>query len=190
MRDVLDDLSNNDDDDNDNDDNDDDDKDRKQSSQLRSPNSSISAHSNFFIHRPDFGSIGGNNPPPPTRTQVRTLCSIYLSNVDPIVKVLHSLSIWRYLNEETTELACSPGIRGLYALRYAVFYAATASLTPEDCERHIGEDRAALLSRYRAEVEYGLARADLVNTEEMSTLQALVILLVSISSSWLLHRIC
>jgi hypothetical protein len=44
----------------------------------------------------------------------------------------------------------------------------------------IGEDRSALLTRYRASVELALAKADFVNTVELSTLQALAIFLVSL----------
>jgi hypothetical protein len=44
----------------------------------------------------------------------------------------------------------------------------------------IGEERSALLTRYRASVELALAKADFVNTVELSTLQALAIFLVSL----------
>jgi hypothetical protein len=45
----------------------------------------------------------------------------------------------------------------------------------------IGEERSVLLTRYRASVEVALAKADFVNTVELSTLQALAIFLVSLS---------
>jgi hypothetical protein len=44
----------------------------------------------------------------------------------------------------------------------------------------IGEERSALLTRYRASVEVALAKADFLNTVELSTLQALAIFLVSL----------
>ena len=74
----------------------------------------------------------------------------------------------------------SPGPRGLEALRFAVFYAATTSLTAPECQHKLGEDRATLLARFRCATELALARADFVNTTEMSTLQALVIFVIAI----------
>jgi hypothetical protein len=44
----------------------------------------------------------------------------------------------------------------------------------------VGEERSALLTRYRVSVEVALAKADFVNTVELSTLQALAIFLVSL----------
>ena len=84
----------------------------------------------------------------------------------------------RYLQEGAAELDCSPGPRGLEALRLAICYAAILSLTDEECRTRIGEDRVALMAKYRAGTELALAKADFVNTIEMSTLQAMAIYLV------------
>jgi hypothetical protein len=77
------------------------------------------------------------------------------------------------------DLVCSPGANGLEALRFAIYYAATTSVTAAQCMMQIGEERSALLARYRMSVEVALAKADFVNTVELSTLQALAIFLVS-----------
>ncbi|KAI9844386.1 MAG: hypothetical protein M1837_005587 [Sclerophora amabilis] len=161
----------------------DEDEDRKQSSNSNSQSPVVPNHSSFVIRRPDLYNMDASTLSPPTPPQVGTFCSVYLSNVDPVLKLLHGPSLRRYLHGETRELACSPGTMGLHALRYAVFYAATTSLTPDECERQIGEERAALLTRYRAEIELGLAMADFVHTEELSTLQALVIFLFSVRAN-------
>ena len=116
----------------------------------------------------------------PSLPQVHTLCSTFLANVDVAFKVLHGPSLKRYLYGQVGDLACSPGPNGLEALRFAIYYAATTSLTAAQCMMQIGEERSALLSRYRASVEVALAKADFVNTVELSTLQALAIFLVSL----------
>ena len=116
----------------------------------------------------------------PSLPQVHTLCSVFLANVDRVFKVLHGPSLQRYLHGHAKDLDCSPGSRGLEALKFAIYYAATTSLTAEQCMRQIGEERSALLSRFRTSIEIALTRADFVNTVEISTLQALVIFLVSL----------
>jgi hypothetical protein len=116
----------------------------------------------------------------PSLPQVDMLCSTFLTNVDRVFKVLHGPSLKRYLYGQVRDLDGSPGPRGLEALRFAIYYAATTTLTAEQCMRQIGEERSALLIKYRSSIELALVRADFVNTVELSTLQALVIFLVSL----------
>ena len=92
--------------------------------------------------------------------------------------MLHGPSLTRYLRGETQTLDCSPGIRGLDALKFAVFHAAANSLTEEECMQRIGASKTQLLSNFRRGVEIGLVKADFVNTVDLSTLQALVLFLV------------
>lgn len=115
----------------------------------------------------------------PSVPQVHALCSVFLNNFDRFFKVLHGPSLKRYLYREAKDLDCSPGPRGLEALEFALYYAATTTLTAEQCMRQIGEEKSTLLIRYRSSTELALARADFVNSVELSTLQALVIFLVS-----------
>ena len=129
--------------------------------------------------------IAAENPGSPTSHQLYTFCEIYLNNVDPVLKLLHAPSLRRYLQEGAAELDCSPGPRGLEALRFAICYAATLSMTDEECRHRIGEDRVVLMAKYRAGTELALAKADFVNTVEISTLQALTIYLVITCLQWL-----
>ncbi|CAD6592659.1 MAG: hypothetical protein ASARMPREDX12_006340 [Alectoria sarmentosa] len=138
-----------------------------------------SNHSGFAILRT---TIAGDIIPPNSH-QVYTFCDIYLANVDPIFKILHGPSLRRYLQENAAELDCSPGRGGLEALRFAIFYAAVTSMDDGECRYRIGEDRTVLLARYRAGTESALAKADFLNTVEMSTLQALGIYLVSVRAN-------
>ena len=118
----------------------------------------------------------------PKPHQIYTFCDVYLANVDPIFKVLHGPSLRKYLQENRSSLDSSPGRGGLEALRFAIFYAAVTSLEDGECKHRIGEDRKVLLARYRAGTELGLAKADFINTVELSTLQALAIYLVGACS--------
>jgi len=53
-------------------------------------------------------------------------------------------------------------------------------MTDEECKYRNGENKVVLMAKYRAGTELALAKADLVNAVEMSTLQAMTIYLVTI----------
>ena len=123
----------------------------------------------------------------PSRSHLLFLFSAFMLSVDPLVKLLHGPSLRRYLLDGAAELECSPGSQGWDALRFAIYYTATTTLEPEDCLENLGEEKSVLLARYRSGVEAALALADFVNSEDMSTLQALVLYLVSQLILDLLH---
>lgn len=68
------------------------------------------------------------------------------------------------------------------ALLFAMYYSAITSLTPDQCVQMFQADKDLLLKRYRRDVEVALGKADVLNSTELGTLQALVIFLVSISN--------
>ena len=135
--------------------------------------------SSFVIITPDMLPNTRTALKHPTRLQIHSLFSSFMRNVEPAVKTLHGPSLRRYLIEEIGGLDFSPGPKGWDALRFAVYYTTSTSLTPDECLHRLGEEKAELLSRFRSCTELALARADIVNTEDMSTLQALVLYLVS-----------
>ncbi|KAI9672466.1 MAG: hypothetical protein M1817_003232 [Caeruleum heppii] len=147
-----------------------------------SPSLAQAGHSSFVICRPDLLPDVAGPLKHPTRSQVHSLYACYLTNVDPVVKMLHGPSLRRYLVEETGQLDCSPGPRGWEALRFAIYYTATSSLTPEECSQMLGEEQLVLLPYFRLATELALARADFVNTDDMSTLQALILYLFAVRS--------
>ena len=158
---------------------DDEDDDSELTPKSCSPSLAHTDPSNFVICEPDILPDTGSALKHPTRSQVHSLYYSFMTNVDPAVKMLHSPSLQRYLIEETGELDCSPGPNGWDALKFAIYYTTTTSLTPDECLHQLCEEKAVLLPRFRYSTELALARADFVNTEEMSTLQALVLYLVS-----------
>lgn len=118
---------------------------------------------------------------PPSRSQTFALCSVYLERVDPIFKVVHGPSLSKYLREGEQYLDRLPGDQAVDALTFAIFYAAVTTLGENECWQQIGESRPSLLAKYRLGLEYALARADYINTTDLTTLQALVIFLVSLA---------
>ena len=135
------------------------------------------SHSGFVISRMTIAEDLVH----PTHHQVYTFCEIYLANVDPVFKILHAPSVRRFLQGNSPQLDCSPGLSGIEALRFAIYYAAVTSMAEGECKARTGEEKGILLARFRLGIEEGLANADFVNTVDMSTLQALSIFLVCTS---------
>lgn len=125
----------------------------------------------------------------PSPSQVRPLYFAFIANVDPVVKILHRPSLYRYLIERTGEFECSPGTKGWEALRFAIYYCSTTSLTPEECLEQLGQEKSLLLSTFRSSTEIALARADFINSVDLSTLQALVLYLVRLHFNFYLSTI-
>ena len=141
-----------------------------------------SGSSNFVICSVLDAADNRNPLNHPTRSQVQFLFKSFAENVDPVVKVLHVPSIRRWMMEEVHEPYCSPGPNGWDALKYAIYYTVSTSLSSEECLQWFSEDKAPLLLAMRSATESALARADFVNTEDISTLQALVLYLVGLLS--------
>nr|POF17513.1 bikaverin cluster transcription factor bik5 [Quercus suber] len=112
----------------------------------------------------------------PLPTQIESYWETYVDRVDPLCKVLHIptlrpvvLKAASHLNNLSKSFEC---------LMFTIYYAATTSLTPEECAKLLGEQRQVLLSRYRFGVEQALARANFLTTEEIVVLQAFVVFLI------------
>lgn len=117
----------------------------------------------------------------PPQSEISLLCTLYLRNCDPVYKLLHRPTLQRQVAAASSNLDEIPGGKSMEALLFAIYYSAITSLTPEQCVQMFQADKDSLLKRYRKGVEIALGKADILNTTELRTLQALVIFLVSIS---------
>ena len=77
----------------------------------------------------------------------------------------------------------------MQALMFAMYFAAITSLTPQECMTEFGEQKTELLARYRYGTEQALVQADILNSMEMVTLQALVIYLVCTTATAVLDNL-
>ncbi len=117
----------------------------------------------------------------PSLSEISLLCTLYLRNCDPVYKLLHRPTLQRQVAAASSNLDDIPGGKSMEALLFAIYYSAIISLTPEQCVQMFQADKDSLLKRYRQGVEVALGKADILNSTELRTLQALVIFLVSIS---------
>lgn len=112
----------------------------------------------------------------PPESQARQFWDVFKENVDTLMKVLHIPTFEPvFFNAVAHMDTCS---KGLEALLFVIYYGAVTSTTPEECVERWGEDRGALLSRYRVGLEQGLARANFLYCDEIVVLQAFVTFLV------------
>lgn len=116
----------------------------------------------------------------PSSAQIIALFHYYQKNVDPMVKILHTPSLRKLVMSASTNKDAIPSGNYVEALLFAMYYAAITSLTQEECLQNFHDGRNSLLARYRSGTESALSNADLLSTQEIGTLQALVIFLVSI----------
>ncbi|EMC99905.1 hypothetical protein BAUCODRAFT_63686, partial [Baudoinia panamericana UAMH 10762] len=114
----------------------------------------------------------------PLPGQIVQYWELFKDRVDPLVKVLHIPTI------EPTVLSAASHLsnlsRGFETLLFAIYYAATTALTPQDCLLKFNEEKLILLTRYRFGLEQSLARASFLTTEEIVVLQAFVIFLICV----------
>ncbi|OMP85127.1 putative transcriptional regulatory protein [Diplodia seriata] len=125
----------------------------------------------------------------PPATQMHFYLDKYAQRVDPHIKILHmpteSAAFSAYAN------ACTRTREAPKALIFAMCFSAVTSLSPEECERELGEDQRTLLLKYRLACQCALNKDGLPRTRNVSVLQAFVLLLCSMPGNaseevWLL----
>ena len=117
----------------------------------------------------------------PPKFMINGLCSIYIQLVDPVFNLLHGRSVQDHLQNGRHYLDYRPGHPAVEALDFGVYLSALATQRDDECLQNFGESKASLMTRYRFGLEVALAKADFINTTDITTLQALLLLLVSIS---------
>ena len=113
----------------------------------------------------------------PSADHILRLWQIFLTNVNPLIKIVHQPTLQRAIEEAIPDIDHIP--RGLEALMFAIYGAALLSMHDGECQAIFGEARSVLQSRYSLGVRRSLTRAHFMGTSDMVVLQALVIYLVS-----------
>lgn len=150
----------------------------EQSESADSPPEVAARGFNFVLCGPDSFMMAPNaleHPPKPT---VQLLHGLYFQGVDPLLKILHEPTMADLMLKGGPYLGQKPDDPAIEALSFAVYYAAVNTQDEESCKQVFGEDKMALLNRYRFAMEVFLARADFVNSMKIEVTQAFLIFLV------------
>lgn len=116
--------------------------------------------------------------PEPTPQLSATLCNIFCDNVDRMFKFYHAPSLRGFIIEGKPYLGHDHSAPCNRALKAAVWFAATNSLSEPQCQMMFGQSRPDQLQQFRRLVDVSMAQADLMNTNDLATLQALTTYLV------------
>ncbi|KFA64454.1 hypothetical protein S40285_01095 [Stachybotrys chlorohalonatus IBT 40285] len=130
-------------------------------------------HHDFILgYRSSDVDLKGCHPLP---AHAPYLWSVYLENVDPLVKILHVPSTEGLIHQAKTEPGTlSPADE---ALVFSIYYAAIISLEADEVMAKLGTDRDDLLRQYRFASEQSLAKANYLNTSDLTVLTAFTIFL-------------
>ncbi|CAG7933956.1 unnamed protein product [Penicillium olsonii] len=139
--------------------------------QSQGPNSSAY----MFGFRALAESLHSLHPPPLTS---HFFWEIYERNVAPLISILHKPTIHRLVRKAATNAEFLDSSDE--ALVFAVYFAAVASMKPEDCLQKCKTDHETLIQHYRFATEQALARANFLKTRSLTVLQALVLFLTTL----------
>lgn len=143
-----------------------------------SPDSSTNStgHDGFLLGFYSLShSLRGYHPNP---EYISVLWNVYLENVAPLITILHTPTLKKLFDGP----AQNPNLldKNSEALVFTVYFVSIISMTSENCQYLLGDSRDVLVSRYRFAVEQALAKANLLNTQNLMLLQAAVIFLIGV----------
>lgn len=109
---------------------------------------------------------------------IRVLWQIFLTNVHPVVKIFFDWDKQNIIHQAASEPANLSG--GQQALCFAIYFLAVLSLSEGECAAKLdGSNRTSLLKDWQLATEEALLAANYASTSDISTLQALVLYVVS-----------
>ena len=113
---------------------------------------------------------------------VSTLGEVYFARVDPVFRVLYRPAGKALLAAAAVGESLGGNGRlqekGKEALLFAMYFAAVTSLTDEDCSQLFQQERMKLAAQFKSGLESAMTQADLLNTVDLTLLQAFVLYLV------------
>ncbi|KAK7437342.1 C6 zinc finger protein [Colletotrichum acutatum] len=152
---------------------------------------------------PDYSEyllVGGNLPSEnphdlyPNAGQIFGLWQIFLERVNSLTKIIHPPT----LQQSVAEAAAGPGSlpHNIDALLFAVYSMSIVSMTDDECLAMLGSTCKAAFWRFSSGVRASLLQAQFLKSHDLTTLQALVLHIMSIQGrcnihgAWILNGIC
>lgn len=111
----------------------------------------------------------------PSPSQIFILWEIFKENADPVLKILHVPTVKNVIMKAAVS---STGLsKASEALFFSICFASVVSMSDDQCNQLLGDDKDKLMRKYRFAVEQGLARASFLNSSNLMVLQAFVMFL-------------
>ncbi|TAQ90834.1 hypothetical protein B7494_g830 [Chlorociboria aeruginascens] len=158
--------------------------DEEEETNILTPSSSATMNSPPQFLFGDLGNYNALEVHYPSDSHRPMLFQLYFENVHPICGLIHKPTAVRLLSNMDQITDSSNGgrfkFRSIEAVSFALYFAAVTSISPEGCLAMFGEDRDVLLTRYKRCTESAFIQADILNSMEIVTLQALTIYIMAL----------
>ena len=118
-------------------------------------------------------NVTGLHPP---AVQIFQLWNIYLTNVNPMIKITHTPTLQGKIIEAATNLCRVP--KGLEALMFGIYFMAATSMTEQECSSMLNEPKRTLLGKFHHATQQALVNAEFMRTNDLAVLQAYLLYLV------------
>ena len=140
------------------------------------------AYDTMFDNNDGFPFVVGGSPTSvtnshPSSFQIFQLWQTYITNVNPLLKLSHTSSLQKLIISAGAKPANIP--KPLEALMFAIYFSAVTSMTADEVQTEFGEDRTILLAKYHSATQQALVNAGFMRSNEIMTLQAFLLYLVS-----------
>jgi hypothetical protein len=119
----------------------------------------------------------------PDGLQTEALWQIFLQHIEGVHKFLHLPTLRLMIEQggrlygQDAEAPCNK------ALRAAILFSAAVALTESECQIYFAKPREQVVLEFRKYVELSLYSADMLNTRDLATLQAMGLYVVSVDST-------
>lgn len=111
----------------------------------------------------------------PSLSQSVALVEVFKERVLPLVHIFHTPTLMRDYWDAISSLDTLD--RNREALLFAIYYSTVISMESAQCESVIGVSREVALRHHQFAVQQAMARADFLNTQSVTLLQAVVLFL-------------
>jgi hypothetical protein len=115
----------------------------------------------------------------PSAIQIFQLWQIYISNVNPLLKISHVPTLQGQIVAAGANPSKIP--RPLEALMFGIYFIAITSLKDEEVQSTFGDDRSVLLAKYHTATQQALVNVGFMRSTEIMVLQAYTLYLVSVA---------
>jgi hypothetical protein len=116
----------------------------------------------------------------PDDLQAEALWQVFLEHIEPVYKFLHVPTLRAFMERgeplygQDAESLCNK------ALRAAIYFAAAVAMTESECQVYFSKPRDQVVSHFRKYIDLALHAADSLNTNDLATLQAMGLYIVSV----------
>jgi len=118
----------------------------------------------------------------PTYDIAIKLWNTYLSHVEPIAKLVHVPTGLAMVQRAAANP--STASKATECLLFAIYHLAVVAMSDNECQELLGQTRSVLQSRYYEAVRQAMVNASFLRTSELMVLQAYIMFLLSVRSSY------